>query len=96
MSLTVINDKPDCMQSPEIRSIMPALSTTEAACNRDQNSGSFRTPSAPMSTKKQPKPILVYSIPNQFVKRITNELQVKKEHFDANNVQIEIIDQYFK
>jgi len=46
--------------------------------------------------KKQPKPILVYSIPNEFVKRITNELQVKKEHFDANNVQIEIIDQYFK
>ena len=46
--------------------------------------------------RKQPKPILIYSIPNEFVKRITNDLQAKKEQFDANNVQIEIIDQFFK
>lgn len=46
--------------------------------------------------KKQPKPILVYSIPNEFVKRVQNELQEKITYFDAENVQVEVIDQYFK
>ena len=46
--------------------------------------------------KKQPKPILVYSIPNEFVKRVQNELQKKITYFNAANVQVEVIDQYFK
>ena len=46
--------------------------------------------------KKQPNPILVYSIPNDFVKRVQNELQEKINNFNATNVQIEVIDQYFK
>ena len=46
--------------------------------------------------KKQPKPILVYSIPNEFVKRVHNELQEKITYFNAANVQVEVIDQYFK
>ena len=46
--------------------------------------------------KKQPKPILVYSIPNEFVKRVQNELQEKITNFNATNIQIEVIDQFFK
>ena len=46
--------------------------------------------------KKHPKPILVYSIPNEFVWRVQNELQSKLKLYDATNVQIEILDQYFK
>ena len=46
--------------------------------------------------KKQPKPILVYSIPNEFVRRVQNELQEKITNFNATNIQIEVIDQFFK
>ena len=46
--------------------------------------------------KKHAKPIIVYSIPNEFVKRVKNELQEKIDFFDATNVQVEVIDQYFK
>jgi hypothetical protein len=46
--------------------------------------------------KKQERPILVYSVPETIVVNIKNILNSKLKRFDAENIQVEVIDQYFK
>jgi hypothetical protein len=46
--------------------------------------------------KKQSKSILIYSVPNELVKNVKNKLRHKIIQYDAENIQIEVIDQFFK
>lgn len=46
--------------------------------------------------KKQPRPILIYSVPDSIVETIKNTLYSKLKKFDAENIKVEVIDQFFK
>ena len=46
--------------------------------------------------KKQPRPILIYSVPDSIVENIKNTLYSKLKKFDAENIKVEVIDQFFK
>ena len=46
--------------------------------------------------KKQPKPILIYSVPNEIVDKVQNKLNEKIIKYQADNVQSKVLDQFFK
>ena len=45
--------------------------------------------------KKEEKPILVYSVPNEILDSVRNKLKRKVLEYNASNIQIEVIDQFF-
>ena len=46
--------------------------------------------------KKKPKPILIYSVPNQIRDKVRNKLNEKIIKYKADNIQYEVLDQFFK
>ena len=46
--------------------------------------------------KKKPKPILVYSVPNEIVDKVQNKLSEKIIKYQAHNIEYRVLDQFFK
>lgn len=46
--------------------------------------------------KTRPNPVLIYSVPNEIANAAWNKLTKKINEYQANNIQYQVIDQFFK
>jgi hypothetical protein len=46
--------------------------------------------------KNKPRPVLIYSLPQNYRERVINVLENKIATYNAMNIKVEVIDQFFK